>query len=233
MKRLAFAFLIVVPAIAAAQIRPPARPLPSRPDSTRRDSTGRQVARRDTTRRDTTARADSTKANWQPPDSVMQALMARQGYDVTRFQGSRVTYDAETKDLRLDASKGQRAVVDRNGQTMVSDSTIYYNQGSNTTTNLGCYQLTLPGTSEDIKGCGQVSYNAGSRGAQFTNANVPFNNGENWFLHVNAGAAQIDSAANGKNAATIYVRGGRITSCPDSVPDSYFSGKLRKRPSQL
>src|SRR5262249_2151081 len=120
---------------------------------------------------------------------------------------------------------------DRNGQTMVSDSTIYYNQGSNTTTNLGCYQLTLPGTSEDIKGCGQVSYNAGNRGAQFTNADVPFNNGENWFLHVNAGAAQIDSAVNGKNAATIYVRGGRITSCPDSVPDYYFAGRTMKRTS--
>ena len=160
--------------------------------------------------------------NWQPPDSVMQALLAKQGYDVTRFQGARVTYNADTKDLRLDASKDQRAAVDSNGQTMASDSTIYYNQGSNTTTNMGCYELNLPGsTDQPIKGCGQVSYRASDRTSQFTHANVPFNNGENWFLYVNAGAAQVDTTVNGKGAATIYVRGGRITSCPDSVPDYY------------
>ena len=229
MKRLALAFLIVFPAIAAAQVRPPGGrpiPLPSRPDSIRRDTTGTVI------RRDTTARVDSSMVQWQPPDSVMQALMARQGYDVTRFQASRVTYDANSKDLRLDAAKGQRAVVDRNGQTMASDSTIYYNQGSNTTTNLGCYELNMPGSTEQpIKGCGQVSYRASDKTSQFTNANVPFNNGEMWFLHVNAGAAQVDTTINGKGAATIYVRGGRITSCPDSVPDYFFSGRTMKRTS--
>jgi hypothetical protein len=223
MKWMGIACLIAVPAIAVAQVGPPRRTLPPRPDSLRRD-TARQVIRRDTL-----VRVDSNKVAWQPADSVMQALLAKQGYDITRFQGARVTYNAETKDLRLDASKDQRAAVDRNGQTMVSDSTIYYNQGTNTTTNLGCYELTMPGTTEQIKGCGQVSYNAVNRGATFTNANVPFNNGENWFLYVNAGAAQVDTLVDGKNAATIYVRGGRITSCPDSVPDYYFSGKTMKR----
>jgi hypothetical protein len=228
MKRIWVVSLMLVPAIAPAQVgRRPPPTLPTRPDSIRRDTTGRPALRGDTT-----ARADSGKVSWQAPDSVMQALLARQGYDITRFQGSRVTFDANSKDLRLDASKDQRAAVDRNGQIMVSDSTIYYNQNTNTTTNLGCYELTLPGSTEEpIKGCGQVSYNAGNRGAQFTHANVPFNNGENWFLYVNAGAAQIDTTVNGKNAATIYVRGGRITSCPDSVPDYFFSGRTMKRTS--
>ena len=235
MTRRGLAFLlVVVPAVASAQVTPPLiRRPPARPDSLiRRDTAGRAIVRRDTAAGRDTTRQDSTKANWQPADSVMQALMAKQGYDVTRFQGARVTYDATSKDLRLDAAKGQSAMVDRNGQVMVSDSTIYYNQTTNTTTNLGCYELNLPGSTEQpIKGCGQVSYNAANRGAQFTNANVPFNNGENWYLYVNAGAAQIDSTTTGKGAATIYVRGGRITSCPDSVPDYYFSGQLMKRSS--
>jgi hypothetical protein len=224
MKRLAFACLVVLPAVAAAQVRPGSMgTLPARPDTTKRDTT-RSPIERDTTRTDTTT------VVWQAPDSVMRALSERQGYDVTKFQGARVTYDATTKNLRLDATRDQRAAVDRNGQTMVSDSTIFYNEGSSTTTNLGCYVLNMPGSSDaPIRGCGQVSYRATDKTSQFTNADVPFNNGENWYLHVNAGAAQIDSTLKGKNAATIYVRGGRITSCPDSIPDYYFSGKTMKR----
>jgi hypothetical protein len=226
MKRIALC-LIVLPAIAAAQVPPGSRPpIPgARPDSIVRDTTPRRL-----TGRSDSTRADSSVMVWQAPDSVMRALMAKQGYDVTKFQGARVTYDANTKDLRLDASKDQRAAVDRNGQTMATDKTIFYNQATNTTTNQGCYELNLPGSTDaPIKGCGEVTYNSGDRSAQFTRANVPFNNGENWFLYVNAGAAQIDTTKDGKSASTIFVRGGRITSCPDSIPDYYFSASTLKR----
>jgi hypothetical protein len=234
----ALALVFLAGSAAAGQVTPPAKPPVTRADSARRDSLARldsiaSRARLDTAARERppigrdTTRIDTATVRWPDADSVMKALAARQGYDVTRFQAARATYDALSKDLRLDASADQRAAVDRNGQVMVSDSTIYYNQATNTTTNLGCYVLNLPGSTEaPIRGCGQVSYDAANRSSQFTRANVPFNNGENWYLYVNAGAAQVDSSA-GK--ATIYVRGGRITSCPDSVPDYYFSGKTMKR----
>jgi hypothetical protein len=229
---------------AAAQVRPRGAPPLPRPDSARRDSA---TARRDSIRRDSiaaaarrdttrarqvvdTARVDSAAVTWPAADSVMAALLARPGYDVTRFQGARVTYDAVSKDLRLDASKAQKAAVDRNGQVMVSDSTIFYNQASSTTTNEGCYVLNLPGSTEaPIRGCGTVTYNAANRTSQFTKANVPFNNGEYWLLYLDAGAAEIDTTEAGKGSATIWGRSGRITSCPDSVPDYYFSSKTIKR----
>jgi hypothetical protein len=170
-----------------------------------------------------TARIDTSTVNWPAPDSVMQALMARTGYDVTRFQGARVTFDEKTKALRLDASKSQRAAVDRNGQTMVSDSTIYYNQATNTTTNEGCYTLNFPGSTEaPIRGCGRVSYDASTRGAQFTNAKVPFNNGEMWYLDVRAGAAQIDSTGTGPRCYPSTSR--HIRGCS-------FSSRWRQAPS--
>ena len=232
-------FLSAAPATAWAQVPPPGgvRPLPARPDSATRDSITRRrdsLARMDSIRRQQ-ARPDSTLADttgviWPAPDSVMRALAERQGYEVTRFQAARVTFDAKTQDLRLDAAKDQRAAVDRNGQMMVSDSTIYYNQGTNTTTNEGCYTLNFPGSTEaPIRGCGRVEYDATNRGARFTNANAPFNNGEMWYLHVTAGAAQVDTTSDGK--VTLYMRGGRITSCPDSVPDYHFFGKTMKRTS--
>ena len=120
MKRLALACLLALPAIAGAQVRPgSAAALPVRPDTTRRDTTAKPAIQRDTTR------ADTNTVVWQAPDSVMRALAERQGYDVTKFQGARVTYDATTKNLRLDATNDQRAAVDRNGQSMGSDSTIF------------------------------------------------------------------------------------------------------------
>src|SRR5690242_13313672 len=139
MKRVALALLLVIlPALAWGQGgRVGGVAQPPQPDSTVRDSVAR--ARRDSIARagtdsarrgqqkppGDTARVDTATVNWQPPDSVMRALADRQGYDVTRFQGARVIYDANTRDLRLDAAKDQRAAVDRNGQTIVSDSTIY------------------------------------------------------------------------------------------------------------
>jgi hypothetical protein len=232
------AWLVVLASTAAAQVSPPRPVRPPARDSILRDSLARAAARqapiisRDTLPRPAadTSRIDTTTVRWPEPDSVMRALAARPGYEVTKFQAARATYDAATKDLKLDASKTQRAAVDRNGQVMVSDSTIFYNDATNTTRNLGCYVLNLPGSTEaPIRGCGQVSYNAADKTSQFTKASVPFNNGENWFLYVNAGAAQVDTTAEGKGTATIFVRGGRITSCPDSVPDYYFSARTMKR----
>ena len=240
--------LVAVAALARAvegQVTPPAtrpvatRPMTARDSVARRDSLARvdSIARQESLRTKDPNALDTTTVRWPEPDSVMRALLARTGYDITRFQATSATYDAVTKDLRLDAGAKQRAAVDRNGQVMVSDSTIYFNQTTNKTTNLGCYVLNFPGSVEapirSARGpdgkCGQVSYDASSRSAQFTRANVPFNNGANWFLYVNAGAAQIDTSKSGAGAATIYVRGGRITSCPDSIPDYYFAGKTMKR----
>src|SRR5258708_5661921 len=158
----------------------------------------------------------------------MKGLMARSGYEVTRFQGGRATYDARTKDLRLDANHAEPAVVDRNGPLSVSDSAIFYNETSGDVTNFGNYVINLPGSTEaPIRGVGRYSYNVKERFGQFTNAKLPFNNGENWYLDITTGAVKMDSTKSG--AATIYIDGGRITSCPDSVPDYYFAVKTAKR----
>lgn len=158
----------------------------------------------------------------------MKALMARTGYDVTRFQGTRATYDARTKDLRLDATEKEHAAVDRDGQLAVSDSAIFFNQTTGDFTNLGNYVINVPGSTEaPIRGYGRWNYNANDRSGLFTNARLPFNNGENWYLDITTGAVKMDSAKTG--AATVYINGGRITSCPDSIPDYYFRVKTAKR----
>jgi len=223
---------IVFSGAVGAQVKPPV--LPRKAVSPAQPAPRDSLVRRDSVgRRDSRAVADSTRADtasvqWATPDSVMTALMARPGYDVTRFQGTRATYDARTKDLRLDANGKARAAVDRNGQLAVSDSAIFFNQTSGEVTNLGNYIINLPGSTEaPIRGFGRWNYNSNDRSGLFTNARLPFNNGANWFLDIATGAVQMDSAKSG--AATIFIDGGRITSCPDSVPDYFFAVKTAKR----
>ena len=224
---------------ARAQATPPVArpPVPTAANGATRDTARRtgSLARRDSLgRRDSTKFADTTRVDtatirWAEPDSVMRALMTRPGYEVTRFQGTRATYDARTKDLRLDATRKERAAVDRNGELAVSDSAIFFNQTSGDVTNLGNYIINLPGSTEaPIRGFGRWNYNANDRSGQFTNAKLPFNNGETWYLDISSGAVKMDSAKSG--AATIYIdHGAKLTSCPDSIPDYYFQVKTAKR----
>ena len=115
-------FLCCLAGPAAAQVRPPRRPV-----------TGAQQpsVRRDTTRRDTTA-ADSASAarlRLSPPDSVMQALLAKPGYNVTRYEGAQVTFDAANDLFQIVAGEAKRALVQRgDSQTVFADTGIYFNQ---------------------------------------------------------------------------------------------------------
>ncbi|HEY6219832.1 MAG TPA: putative LPS assembly protein LptD, partial [Gemmatimonadaceae bacterium] len=210
------------------QVTPPVsrqtRVIPAGRDTSRRaDSLARLGRRADSTR-------DSLTVRWVEPDSVMKALVARPGYEVTKFQAGRAIYDAKSKDLRLDASGTQRAAVDRNGQVAVSDSSIYYNETTKNVTNLGHYTIEIPGSTEaPIRGFGRWSYNSAERSGQFTNAKLPFNNGETWYLDIAAGAVQLSPDSSGK-PPTIYIdQGATLTSCPDSLPDYHFSIKTAKR----
>ena len=63
------------------------------------------------------------------PDSVMRALMDKPGYIVTRYEGGMVTFDATAKAFAIAAATLNRAIVEREGQRIVTDSagSIVYN----------------------------------------------------------------------------------------------------------
>ncbi|MDB4876270.1 MAG: hypothetical protein JWM41_2716 [Gemmatimonadetes bacterium] len=182
-----------------------------------------QPAPRDTTK-------DSTQVKWAPPDSVMQALMAKQGYSVTRYQGDTAFFNAQTHAIDLLAAKRRRVAVERDTQLVVSDSGIYYNEATRRVTTGGNYVLKLGNGQADIvgrKGGGRVEYNLAERSARISNARLPVNNGETWYIDVALARVDVDSA-NGKSA-TAYVRGGSMTTCDDSIPDYHFEFREAKR----
>lgn len=219
MKRplLALSLLLVCTSAAFAQI------IPRRPG-------GRgfqpQEARRDTTH-------DTTHVvHWPTPDSIAQRLLAFPGYTITRYIGDTAYFNAKTHALDLlAAGKPRLAVVDRDSQVVVSDSGIYYTEASRKAITGGHYVLTPPPNTgqADIVGVGRVDYNLAQRSVRVTNARLPVNNGEMWYMDV-ALAEVVQDSANGKASPTVYVpRPGSLTSCNDSIPDYKFVYREAKR----
>ena len=77
---------------------------------------------------DTLARGDTIgKANFAPPDSVMQRLMSTPGYTTTRYQGETITFDAITRAIQLT----NKAIVysEKDSQLVKSDTIRYAGSG--------------------------------------------------------------------------------------------------------
>src|SRR5687768_1635077 len=104
--------LLVLPGLVEAQR--PGQPPPGRPPILPRDS----------------VKADST-VQWYPADSVLQALLEKPGYTVTRYEGAAVTFDAVSKALAIAADAAKRAIVERDSQGVITDSVIVYDDRTN------------------------------------------------------------------------------------------------------
>jgi hypothetical protein len=215
---LGLALLILCTSHGFAQI------IPRRPAGAR--SIQPQQARRDTTQ-------DSTHVvHWPKPDSIAERLLNAPGYTITRYIGDTAFFNARTHALDLlAAGKKRLAVVDRDSQVVVSDSGIYYTETTRKVTTGGHYVLTPPPNSgqADIIGLGRVDYNLAQRSVRVTNARLPVNNGEMWYMDV-ALAEVVQDSANGKASPTVYVpKPGSLTSCNDSIPDYKFVYREAKR----
>jgi hypothetical protein len=174
---------------------------------------------------------DSTRVKWPAPDTVMQRLISKQGYSITRYMGDTAYFDANNRVLDLLAATKRPAVVDRDSQTVVSDSGIYYTEAIRHGVAGGHYVITPPPSSgqADIKGIGRVDFDMAERSVRVTSARLPVNNGEMWYLDVEL-AKVVQDTANGKSP-TAYIRGGSLTSCDDSIPDYHFEYRDAKRAS--
>src|SRR5436190_17589142 len=135
--------IVALLAIAASPLVIRAQIIPRRPtpatQSQRRDSLSRRdsLNRRSGPGTDTT-RADSALMKWTSPDTVMQALLNRQGYTVTRYEGDTVTFDAKNRALRIvTGAKKKQAAVQRGTQLVVTDTSIIYEEGTKNATIVG------------------------------------------------------------------------------------------------
>ena len=125
--------LVTVSGASHAQV--PVRPVPD--SIARRDSIARadSIARMDSlARADSTVRGDSLKTDtlpkrriitWNEPDSVMDQLLRRPGYSITRYQGNTVRLQVKERETYLRGN----AQVARDSAILLGD-TITYNDST-------------------------------------------------------------------------------------------------------
>ena len=178
---------------------------------------------------------DSVLVRWPTPDSVTAALLAKQGYTVTQYTGDTAFFNTQRHSLDLLAAGKRKAIVERDSEIVVSDSGIYYTEATHSITTGGHYRIRPPPSSgqADIVASspGRVQYNLNASTLRITNAKLPVNNGDMWFMQVSVAEVQNDTSANGKRSPTVWVGGGTLTSCDDSIPDYQFVYKEAKRTS--
>ena len=209
-------------ALLRAQIRPP--------------RVNVQPQRRDTTKRDTTA-ADSARAaqlKLSQPDSIMQALLRRRGYTVTRYEGDRVTFDAQNDLFQILGAQSKRAIVQRgDSQTVYADTGVFFNQRTKVATAVGENIVMHDPTSgqADVVGRGRLEYSLSERSATISNPRFTANTGELWQISALRGKAILADSATGRSSA-FYGLGGELTSCTDSIPDYHFKFNEVKRSGQ-
>lgn len=168
---------------------------------------------------------DSNAVKWPTPDSAQRDLLAKKGYSITRYQGDTAYFinsdSSNQRTLDLLAAGKRRAIVDRDSNVVVSDSGIYYAESTRRVATGGHYVLSNPGSGQaDIKGIGRVDYNLADRSVRVTRAHLPVNNGQIWYTDVALAEVMADST-NAKQS-TVWMRGGSLTSCDDSIPDFRF-----------
>lgn len=180
---------------------------------------------RDTVKGKDSTRVDSAQAKelikWADPDSVTSALLEKQGYEVTRYQGVRVTFDAKKRTLYLE---GDPAGVGR-GVTVLVGDTITYNDSTKVVLALGdTLVLRDPSRgSADVYATDRMVYNVESRRGSVTNISTSVESGEKWYVF-GAAAGFVNDTTAGRSTR-FYAKNGSITSCDDSIPDYHFQSK--------
>ena len=147
------------------------------------------------------------------PDSVVNALLNRQGYRPTRYRADSATVFVESQEVRL---QGQ-ALTERQGAMLEADS-ITYRRDSCLLAASGDPHLFDEG--QVLVGEG-ISYDVCRRRGMIRDALTNFNEGSTvWFLRGNV--------AQDSSSSRIYAGSSDITSCDLPSPHYHFSSRQMK-----
>ena len=212
---------LALPAWARAQVPTAPPPAPVVAPQPFDSMMGRVPAgpRRDTTRTDTTKVRELVK--WAEPDPVMDSLMQLPDYQVTRYQGNRVTLLAPKKDIAIDG----KGAIDRNNTILVAD-TIFYSDSMKTirAASPPADTIVLRDPSQgasDLYAQSFLTYNLQfHRGILYKFATSEKQTGQTWYVAGHEAAFVGDTSAAARN--TEMALDGSITSCDLAVPHYHF-----------
>ncbi len=218
------AFLLMA-APASAQQRPQAdtvKPKTPREVVINRLRNLGQSERRDTTTADTatqtTERPAAVPQNVQqspdfPTDSIMQQLLQLPGFAATRYRGTAAEFSADSSALVLQGEKDDRAGVMRDGQSMLADSLVTFNDSTAIACGFGNPVMTGGTSSSSPLTSEQVCYNTRSRVGMALGARTQVTEGANWFVTGDMYSRGADS----------YSHDATFTDCSLDVPHYHFA----------
>ncbi len=157
---------------------------------------------------------------WVEADSVMQALIDRAGYTVTRYQGDTVRFDADTRALRIE---GTGAVA--RDQTLLVGDTLVYNDVARTILAIGDTVILRDPYQQDadVVAYGRMSYDLTRQRARVTNVTTAVEAGERWYVSSRDGLYIADQTGAGHTVS--YGLDGSITSCELDDPHYHFRAR--------
>lgn len=150
-------------------------------------------------------------------DSIIRALLQREGYLVTRYVADSLTFHAETQQIELRGTRATPALVEREGRTLEADS-IQFAQLVCVLDATGDPKLFDEGTTVIGDAMG---YDTCERRGVVAEATTAFTQqGVKWYMR---GELGIDSGS-----TRLYAGSGSITSSDLPEPDYHFSlGKIK------
>ena len=210
---LAVAALAAIGAAADAQGRAGAGQRP--PVDTLRRAPG------DTTRKDTLALA--------PADSIMRAMLARPGFQATRFEGDSVTYDATNERLHL---YGKPAFVVRDKTRITGDSVRYEDALKVFVVGGAPAVVHDPARGEDIVAYSPIRYDIENQTGSACDVRTSANSGSIW--HIVAACSGFVADTGG---GVVYARDALLSTDPrvygDTADWAFRIREMKRKGSSL
>jgi hypothetical protein len=193
---------------------------PGAPPPTRQPGAAQTPARAPGSPLDTTQSTERKDlVRWEESDSVMDALLARDGYVSTRYQGNQVRFDAASRGLTLLG----KAAVEREQSLLVSD-TIFYDDSAKLIRASASANDTIvlrdPHNQSDLISTKFMIYDLVKHEAVVHDMSTGVSEGETWYVHGRSGAYAAGDSSGAKGTA--YALSGDITSCNLTEPHYHF-----------
>lgn len=172
---------------------------------------------------------DRLLVEWAEPDSIMRELMQRVGYRVVTYQGDRVRFEAETKQLVL---RGKPSAV-RRGETILVGDTIIYSDSTGLVDVLGDTVILRDPSREDADDFiarGSIRYDLNTQEGTTGAFSTSVVSGERLFITAESGTIYNDSTLVG--GQRLFFHEADFTYCDLTEPHFHFTAKDIKFVSQ-
>ena len=163
--------------------------------------------------------------NWTPPDSLMRALLDREGYRKVQYQGDTVFFNALSRALSL---KGKPSAVQRD-ETMIIGDSIVYNDSTKRVVAMGDTVLLRDPQQQDADDFiarGRIEYDLQSKQGVTGAFSTSVTSGQRLFLSAERGTIISDSLVSGRHI--VFAKNGSFTYCDHAEPHFHFTTKDMK-----